>query len=54
VRLSSWRSDWNGERLHSSLDYVTPNEFAARWEKKPKTDRRPRHNLDHRMGADHS
>ncbi len=34
VRLSSWRSDWNGERLHSSLDYVTPNEFAARWEEK--------------------
>jgi len=34
VRLSSWHSDWNGERLHSSLDYVTPNEFAARWEEK--------------------
>ena len=34
VRLSSWRSDWNGERLHSSLDYVTPNEFASRWEEK--------------------
>jgi len=34
VRLSSWRSDWNGERLHSSLDYVTPNEFATRWEEK--------------------
>ena len=31
VRLSSWRRDWNNERLHSSLGYVTPNEFALRW-----------------------
>ena len=34
VRLNSWRSDWNEERLHSSLGYVTPNEFAARWQEK--------------------
>ena len=31
VRLNSWRSDWNEARLHSSLEYLTPNEFAARW-----------------------
>ncbi len=31
VRLATWRRDYNEERLHSSLKYVTPNEFAARW-----------------------
>ena len=31
VRLNCWRSDWNEARLHSSLKYLTPNEFAARW-----------------------
>ena len=31
VRLDTWRRDYNQERLHSSLDYVTPNEFAAGW-----------------------
>ena len=34
VRLDIWRRDYNEERLHSSLDYVTPNEFAARWTSK--------------------
>jgi putative transposase len=34
VRLNSWRRDWNEERLHSSLGYVTPNEFAVRWQEK--------------------
>ena len=27
--IESWRCDYNGERPHSSLDYRTPNEFAA-------------------------
>lgn len=36
VRLNRWRSDWNGERLHSSLGYVTPNEFALRWKETTK------------------
>jgi putative transposase len=27
--IESWRFDYNGERPHSSLDYRTPNEFAA-------------------------
>jgi transposase InsO family protein len=36
VRLDSWRSDWNKERLHSSLGYVTPNEFALRWKESAK------------------
>ena len=31
VRLDTWRRDWNEERLHSSLGYLTPNDFAARW-----------------------
>jgi transposase InsO family protein len=31
VRLSVWRRYWNEERLHSSLAYQTPAEFAARW-----------------------
>lgn len=31
VRLGSWRRYWNSERLHSSLDYQTPVEFAERW-----------------------
>jgi putative transposase len=31
VRLDMWRHYWNQERLHSSLGYVPPDEFAARW-----------------------
>jgi putative transposase len=31
VRLGIWRHDYNEERLHSSLGYATPNEFATRW-----------------------
>ena len=31
VRLGLWRRYYNEERLHSSLDYQTPEEFAARW-----------------------
>jgi len=31
VRLETWRRDYNEERLHSSLGYVTPSEYAARW-----------------------
>ena len=27
--IQSWRCDYNGPRPHSSLDYRTPNEFAA-------------------------
>jgi putative transposase len=29
--IESWRIDYNTERPHSSLDYLTPEEFAARW-----------------------
>ena len=28
--ISEWRADYNGERPHSSLQYRTPSEFAAR------------------------
>jgi putative transposase len=31
VRLDTWRRDYNEERLHSSLGYVTPSAFAAGW-----------------------
>jgi transposase InsO family protein len=31
VRLDRWRRDWNQDRLHSSLGYITPNEYAANW-----------------------
>src|ERR1700730_12607816 len=27
--IESWRCDYNGDSPHSSLDYRTPNEFAA-------------------------
>lgn len=37
VRLSLWRRYWNEERLHSSLGYLTPMEFAARWAEEAKT-----------------
>ena len=31
LRLKVWRCDWNQQRLHSSLGYVPPDEFAANW-----------------------
>ena len=31
VLLDSWRHYWNEQRLHSSLGYVPPDEFAANW-----------------------
>src|SRR3954453_13087186 len=30
-KISSWRNDYNRTRPHSSLDYRTPEEFAAHW-----------------------
>ena len=34
VRLAGWRRYWNTERLHSSLGYQVPEEFAATWSAK--------------------
>jgi transposase InsO family protein len=31
VRVGAWRRYYNEERLHSSLGYQAPREFAARW-----------------------
>lgn len=31
VRLGGFRRYWNGERLHSSLGYLTPSEFVLRY-----------------------
>jgi putative transposase len=30
-KIAIWRDDYNGTRPHSSLDYRTPDEFAAQW-----------------------
>ena len=30
-KIESWRQEYNSERPHSSLDYRTPDEFAAAW-----------------------
>jgi len=35
VRLDVWRRYWNEERLHSSLKYVPPDEFASAWVELP-------------------
>ena len=29
VKIAAWRQEYNEERPHSSLGYLTPNEFAA-------------------------
>ncbi len=29
--IEAWRIDYNTERPHSSLGYLTPKEFAASW-----------------------
>ena len=29
-KIAAWRKEYNEERPHSSLGYLTPNEFAAR------------------------
>jgi transposase InsO family protein len=31
-KISIWRDDYNRARPHSSLDYRTPDEFAAHWQ----------------------
>jgi transposase InsO family protein len=35
VKLDMWRRYWNQERLHLRLDYVPPDEFAAKWVELP-------------------
>ncbi len=39
VRLGVWRRYYNEERLHSSLDYQTPSEFAFKWAGQERTNR---------------
>jgi putative transposase len=31
-KISAWRTEYNGDRPHSSLGYRTPNEFAESWQ----------------------
>ena len=31
-KIAFWRNEYNSERLHSSLGYRTPNEFAEQLE----------------------
>ena len=54
VRLGIWRRYWNEERLHSSLGYVTPAEFAVRWAKEARKGAETKAIVVHRMGADHA
>ncbi|BDP43730.1 hypothetical protein DAETH_36990 (plasmid) [Deinococcus aetherius] len=35
VLLDDWRTFYNGARPHSSLAYLTPDEFAQRWAQPP-------------------
>jgi putative transposase len=30
-KISDWKTEYNSRRPHSSLGYLTPNEFAAQW-----------------------
>jgi putative transposase len=30
-RIAAWRTEYNNERPHSSLNYRTPNQFAQTW-----------------------
>jgi putative transposase len=32
-KISIWRDDYNRDRPHSSLNYRTPDEFAAQWQR---------------------
>jgi putative transposase len=50
VRLSIWRRYWNEERLHSSLGYLTPNEFAARWAQEARKGAEAKVVVPHRLG----
>jgi len=31
-KISAWRSEYNSRRPHSSLGYLTPDEFARKWQ----------------------
>jgi len=51
VRLDAWRRDWNTRRLHSSLGYLTPREYAARWAENVLNVSNTKATTDHRTGA---
>jgi len=57
VRLGLWRRYYKEERLHTGLEYQTPNEFASKWTGQAgqagKDRAEARRLLDLPKGADH-
>ncbi len=49
--IEPWRIEYNQERAHSSLDYMTPSEFAAHYRNSSRPTASLRHGNEHTPGA---